>query len=87
MTRFQISSWGRSVSHNKAVGGAAQSQHLLWTAADLVPTGGESMARLEAVARASGFFGYVVNEGDHIHVQLYPASALDPRLFRDVAQA
>jgi uncharacterized protein YcbK (DUF882 family) len=84
---FTVSSWGRTVSHNRAVGGAEQSQHLVWTAADLVPQGAMSMAELHDAAVASGNFGYVLDEGDHVHVQLYRGGVLPPQLFRDVAVA
>jgi hypothetical protein len=78
---FQVTSFGRTASRNAAVGGAAHSQHLLWTAADLVPNGYGSMSDLEDAANASGLFGYVLNEGNHVHVQLFAANQLPDWLF------
>lgn len=83
---FGVSSFGRTVSHNAAVGGARHSQHLLWTAADLVPQNG-SMEELEREARDSDMFGFVLNEGDHVHVQLFTAGYVPDWVFDQVAIA
>lgn len=80
---LSISSFGRTRSHNAAVGGAANSQHLVWTAADLVPLDGD-MQGLEYAARQMGF-GFVLNEGDHVHVQLYAAGQIPADVFRAVS--
>lgn len=72
-----ITSWWRSSSDNRRVGGSTRSQHLLGLALDLVPgRSGLSMAGLEARVRRVGF-GFTLNEGDHVHVQLYKAGVLD----------
>jgi uncharacterized protein YcbK (DUF882 family) len=70
---FRISSWLRTLSHNAEVGGATNSQHLIGTAVDLVPLG-MSTEQLASIAQRSGLFAYVLDEGDHVHVQLLPAS-------------
>lgn len=80
---FQVTSFVRSRAHNAAVGGVSDSQHLLGTAADLVPTGG-TMDDLAAAAAQSGLFGYVLPEGDHVHVQLYPAGMIPAWIFDQV---
>ena len=80
---LQVTSWKRSMAHNRAVGGASNSQHLVWTAVDLVPDDGDLLG-LERVCRQAGF-GYVLNEGDHIHVQEFPAGVLPPMVFQLLA--
>lgn len=79
-----VSSYIRSVDHNAAVGGASNSQHLVGTAVDLVPLAGGSMQLIEYVAKTMGF-GYVLNEGDHVHVQLYPAGTIPQWVYDSVA--
>lgn len=81
---FQVTSFIRSRSHNYEVGGVSDSQHLLGTAADLVPTSG-SLADLADWARGSGLFGFVLLEGDHVHVQLYPGGVIPAWIFDAVA--
>jgi hypothetical protein len=81
---FTVSSFGRTKTHNREVGGASSSQHLIWTAADLVPYDGD-MAGLAELARETGAFGYVLNEGDHVHVQLFTASSVPAWVFDQVA--
>ncbi len=61
-------SWWRSPTHNAEVGGHRDSQHLIGTAVDLVTEEPGQLAR--ELAR----FGWTtVNEGDHLHVQAWPA--------------
>lgn len=60
----RVTSWWRSPSHNKAVGGLPNSRHLWGWAFDVVPVTASNVRALR------GFFPVVVNEGDHIHVQL-----------------
>lgn len=69
----RITSWYRSPGHNREVGGAAGSQHLIGTALDLV---GPDAARAGEALRAEGF--YVIDEGDHIHAQAFDASVARP---------
>lgn len=72
----RVTSYVRSVDHNREVGGDPHSQHLLGIAADLAP----SSYRLVQIAQSMGF-GYVLDEGDHVHVQLFPAGSLPGWLF------
>lgn len=64
-----VTSWWRDAETNARVGGSSTSQHLLGTALDLV---GDPQ-RIALVAREAGFV--VVVEGDHVHVQAWPAGA------------
>ena len=62
----RITSGRRSVEHNRIVGGAPRSRHLLGAAVDLA--GPEATLRhLRAVARRYGATE-VLNEGDHTHL-------------------
>lgn len=70
----QATSWWRSTAKNKSVGGARDSQHLLALGLDLVypnaavrALGKERMQKLGLV---------VIDEGDHVHTQLYNAGVL-----------
>lgn len=63
-----VTSWWRSPSRNAEVGGSPDSQHLIGTAVDFVT---EEPGKL---ARELAGLGWVsVNEGDHLHVQAWPA--------------
>lgn len=84
---IRVTSFLRTISHNREVGGAESSQHLLGIAADLVGPPGLSTAELAGYAKRSGFFGYVLDEGDHVHVQLFPAGAVPQWVFQYVARA
>lgn len=64
----RVSSFFRTVSENRAAGGSPTSQHLIGTAADLV---GQRVG-LAAACRRLGLVA--VEEGTHLHVQLWPAS-------------
>lgn len=64
-----VTSWWRDPATNARAGGSPQSQHLLGTALDLV---GDPQ-RIALVAAEAGFV--VVVEGDHVHVQAWPAGA------------
>lgn len=79
-----VSSWGRTLEHNAIVGGVSDSQHLLWTAADLVPADGD-MASLADFCRQLPGIGYVLDEGNHVHVQAYPAGYVPAWVFQAVA--
>lgn len=65
----QLSSWWRSLAENGAAGGAPRSQHLVGTAIDVVT---RDRALVVAEARAVGLVA--IDEGDHVHVQLWPAA-------------
>jgi len=68
--RFRITSWYRDPRNNERVGGNRASQHLVGLAFDLAPAG----RRLTEILRSAGLI--VVNEGDHLHVQVWPAGTL-----------
>ena len=71
---FVVTSWYRDPARNASVGGAAKSQHLIGLAIDLAgPSHGK--AALAAELQAEGFT--VIDEGDHLHVQTFPAGIFD----------
>ena len=74
-----VSSWYRTVAHNREVDGAASSQHLIGTAMDVVLPR-DSYALLRSRLRWAQF---TLDEGDHLHVQLYRAT---PELLAAVAR-
>jgi uncharacterized protein YcbK (DUF882 family) len=66
----RITSWYRDPWHNRSVGGAASSQHLTATALDVVVP----RARVAALVREARWAGLTaIDEGDHVHLQLFPA--------------
>ena len=67
-----VTSGYRSPAVNEAVGGVRTSKHQRGMAADLVPPHGSpyTMGDIETKARASGRFSYVLNEMDHVHVEI-----------------
>jgi len=65
---FQVTSWYRSPSHNRRVGGDPDSQHLVGAALDVVT---EKPGKLAAEFARFGW--QAVNEGDHLHLQAWPA--------------
>lgn len=67
---FRVSSWYRDPDHNASVGGNADSQHLIATAADLVPLSG-SVEDLARELRAVGLVA--VTYPSHVHAQLFRA--------------
>jgi len=78
----QITSWQRTRSHNREVGGVDASQHLLATAWDVA---GPQQGVYATRARAAGLV--VVDEGDHVHVQLYRGGLVPGWVFDQVARA
>lgn len=72
-----LTSWWRSVAHNAAVQGHPRSQHLIGTAVDFVTA---QRAGLVTEARARGLIA--VDEGDHVHVQLFSSAASDVARYR-----
>lgn len=60
-----ISSAHRTVKHNTAVGGAANSQHLGWKACDLVLD--DPMLKNELISRLKKMGFFVLDESDHVH--------------------
>lgn len=65
-----ITSWKRSVIHNKAVGGVNDSLHLEGLGADCVFDTAAGRARAKDKLKAKGYG--VLDEGDHVHVQARP---------------
>jgi len=65
------SSWYRTPSENAAVGGDPFSQHQVGWGIDIVGAGASAVAK---EARLRGLV--TVNEGDHHHIQLFPAGTL-----------
>lgn len=68
-----VVNWFRDREHNAAVGGAVGSQHRWACAFDLVVPR-EQWTEAARRLRAAGFF--VLDEGDHLHAQAFPAGAL-----------
>ena len=72
-----ITSWYRSPSQNRDVGGQADSQHLVGLALDVVP--GKGNFKL-AISEASSRFmeaGFVTVPAErHLHIQTFPAGIL-----------
>lgn len=69
---MSVTSWGRSEKRNVAVGGHLKSQHMDWSACDIV---WDANARpptptLQMYCKSVGL--EVVPEGDHDHIELAP---------------
>lgn len=75
---WKPTSWWRSVGRNFEVGGDPRSQHLLAWAVDFVGPRDEARG-LIALIRSVGLVG--VDEGDHVHVQMFPAGVIPDRFF------
>jgi hypothetical protein len=82
-TGAQPTSFIRSTYDNTRVGGAPNSQHLVATALDLVPRMGSSNSIVAARARSLGLVA--IDEGDHVHVQLFKADTLPAWVFQALA--
>jgi hypothetical protein len=65
--RGSVTSWGRTLAHNRAVGGDARSLHLTWRAADVVYDTMPDRAAAQDAARRREL--YVHREGDHDHIR------------------
>lgn len=61
-----ITSWYRSPWHNTEVGGVPGSLHQIGMAWDIVPADTETYL----AAKAAFFWGRVIKEVDHIHIQI-----------------
>lgn len=72
------SSWWRSREENAQVRGDPHSQHLLGLALDVVRTGAEPVLVDEMIRKLRGLGLTVVDEGDHIHVQMFRAGIVGP---------
>jgi hypothetical protein len=62
-----VTSWGRTVAHNKAVGGVADSYHLQWLAVDIVYDDWHSSEDRINEGRTHGL--RVISEPSHDHLQ------------------
>lgn len=60
-----VTSWWRSDEKNAAVGGVAKSKHLIGWAFDIVPVNDLTIQRLKNIG-----FAKILNEGDHVHVEI-----------------
>jgi len=66
--KFSVTSWIRTPKRNKHVGGHPHSKHLLGLAVDIVPDDPDDKAIIMLTFRKLGLM--VLDEGDHIHVQV-----------------
>lgn len=66
--RFSVWSWGRSVLHNRNVGGVEDSMHLYGLAVDGGLDVGESEEEFESAARRLGLVVIPINQGYHVQV-------------------
>lgn len=60
-----ITSWWRSFKKNQDVGGVGNSLHMIGLAWDIVPVTNENAE----ILRSAGL--KVINEGDHLHAQIF----------------
>ena len=60
-----VTSWWRSFWHNAEVGGVKASLHQIGLAWDVVPVSNENIAKLNAMGLT------VIDEGDHLHAQVW----------------
>lgn len=66
-TGASVTSWGRTVAHNKAVRGVANSFHLRWLAVDVVYDKKPSLKEATTLAASQGLL--LIREKDHDHLQ------------------
>jgi len=70
---LELTSWFRTAADNRTAGGSAESQHLFGLAWDLTASR-PILPRLAAAATRQGLVA--IQEGDHVHLQLFPKGAL-----------
>jgi Peptidase M15 len=61
-----VTSWGRTTSHNAAVGGQPGSRHISWTAVDVVYDNPMPFSDAETLAAHFGL--HVIRESSHDHI-------------------
>jgi len=66
---YSVTSWWRTITRNAAVGGHPKSRHLDGLGVDAEPGPTHTTGELLAEAKKLGLHG--VDEGDHVHLQLY----------------
>lgn len=71
---LSVMSWGRTVEHNRRVGGIPNSWHLDWLAVDVVLEDPRAFDAVKADAERLGLD--VVCEADHVHLE--PAGPSEP---------
>lgn len=76
----RVTSWWRTPARNAAVGGHPESQHLIGTAADFVPIAPSTYADIARALEGAGLV--VVDEGDHVHAQLFAGGVAGPFIKR-----
>lgn len=67
---LSVTSWGRTATRNRTVGGGADSNHLGWLAVDVVADDRTLLPRARTFARRLGL--EVIPEGDHWHIEPLP---------------
>lgn len=65
---FSVTSWGRTVKHNKDVGGVDGSDHLMWVGMDVITEPMEKNLDFEKDAGRIGLTALF--EKDHYHLQI-----------------
>lgn len=65
--RGSVSSWGRTLKHNKAVGGLDNSLHMLWLGCDIVLDEMKKNTEFEKDAGTMGMIAYFGK--DHYHLE------------------
>ena len=71
-----VTSWLRSTKHNAAVGGKLGSLHLVGLAVDLIFDDPAQKAHAAHYFARAGL--WTINEGDHLHVQAWAPTGMDP---------
>jgi len=62
-----VTSWGRTIEHNKLVGGVVNSYHLIWMGCDVVLNNMVQNSQFESDAKHLCLDPIL--EGDHYHLQ------------------